>query len=215
LIRANTAQAARPAIPWARILRSSAVWALVFNHFCSNWGYYLILSWLPRYFADAHGLDLAGVGWASLLPWVSMFALTNVGAQIADGLLARGHSVVFVRKLMQSIGFLGPAAALVAIGQVHSVPLAIALMCVALGLGSFALSGYASNHLDIAPRYAGALMGLSNTAGTLPGVIGVAVTGYILDATGSWAMVFGIAAGLYVAGTAVWLVFARGESLFD
>ena len=127
----------------------------------------MILSWLPRYFADAHGLDLAGVGYASLLPWLSMFALTNVAAQIADGLLARGHSVVFVRKLMQSIGFLGPAAALVAIGQVHSVPLAIALMCAALGLGSFALSGYASNHLDIAPRYAGALMGLSNTAGTL------------------------------------------------
>ena len=216
LIRANTAPPATdPAVPWARLLRSSAVWALIFNHFCSNWGYYLILSWLPRYFADVHGLDLVGVGYASLLPWISMFALTNVGAQIADGLIARGHSVVFVRKLMQSVAFLGSAAALIAIGQVHSVPLAIALMCVALGVGSFALSGYASNHLDIAPRYAGPLMGLSNTAGTLPGVIGVAVTGYILDATGSWALVFGIAAGLYVAGTAVWLLFAKGEPLFD
>jgi ACS family sodium-dependent inorganic phosphate cotransporter len=117
--------------------------------------------------------------------------------------------------MMQSTGFLGAAAALLAIGQVHSVPAAIALMCVALGVGSFAQSGFASNHLDIAPKYAGALMGLSNTAGTLPGVIGVAVTGYILDATGSWALVFGIAAGLYVAGTAVWLTFAKGEILFD
>ena len=216
LIRANTAPpAAQPEIPWRRIFRSSAVWALVFNHFCSNWGYYLILSWLPRYFADVHRLDLVGVGLASLLPWVSMFALTNVGAQLADGLLARGHSVVFVRKLMQSVAFLGSAAALVAVGQVHGVAPAIALMCVALGVGSFALSGYASNHLDIAPRYAGALMGLSNTAGTLPGVIGVTVTGYLLDATGSWPLVFGIAAVLYVAGTVVWLVFARGEPLFD
>ena len=216
LIRANTAApAAHPAVPWGKILRSSAVWALVFNHFCSNWGFYLILSWLPRYFADAHGLDLVGAGYASLLPWLAMFALTNVGAQIADGLLARGHSVVFVRKLMQSVAFLSSAAALLAIGQVHSVGLAIALMSAALGLGSFALSGYASNHLDIAPRYAGALMGLSNTAGTLPGVIGVAVTGYILEATGSWALVFGIAAGLYVAGTAVWLRYAKGETLFE
>ena len=138
-----------------------------------------------------------------------------MGAQLADGLLARGRSVEFVRKLMQTIGFLGAAAALLAIAHVHGVPAAVALMCAALGLGSFALSGFASNHLDIAPRYAGALMGLSNTAGTLPGVIGVAVTGYILDATGSWSMVFGIAAGLYVAGAAVWLVFAKGEPLFD
>ena len=216
LIRASTVlPAANLQVPWARILRSSAVWALVFNHFCSNWGYYVILSWLPRFFADAYGLDLAGVGYASVLPWLSMFAMTNVGAQLADGLLARGRSVEFVRKLMQTLGFLGAAAALLAIGQVHGVPAAIALMCAALGLGSFALSGFASNHLDIAPRYAGPLMGLSNTAGTLPGVIGVTVTGYILDATGSWALVFGIAAGLYLAGTAVWLAFAKGEVLFE
>lgn len=216
LIRANTtAPIANAVVPWAKILRSSAVWALIFNHFCSNWGFYVILSWLPRYFADAHDLNLVNAGYASLLPWLVMFAMTNIGAQLADGLLKRGRSVEYVRKLMQSVGFLGSAAALVAIGQVHTVPLAIALMCAALGLGSFALSGFASNHLDIAPRYAGALMGLSNTAGTMPGVIGVAVTGYILEATGSWALVFGIAAGLYVAGTIVWLIWAKGENLFE
>ena len=43
-----------------RILRFPAVWALVMNHFCSNWGFYVILAWLPRYFADVHGLDLKG-----------------------------------------------------------------------------------------------------------------------------------------------------------
>ena len=215
-IRAYTAPAiAKPVVPWGRILRSAPVWVLVFNHFCSNWGFYVILSWLPRYFADVHGLDLKGAGYASLLPWLVMFAMANVGAQLADGLLRRGRSVTFVRKLMQSIGFFGAAAALLAIGQVHTVPLAIGLMCVALGLGSFALSGFASNHLDIAPRYAGALMGLSNTAGTLPGVIGVAVTGYILEATGSWPVVLGIAAGLYVAGGIAWLIFSTGEKLFD
>jgi len=215
-IRAHTAAAvAKPAVPWGRILRSAPVWALVFNHFCANWGFYVILSWLPRYFADVHGLDLRGAGHASLLPWLVMFVMTNVGAQLADGLLKRGRSVTFVRKLMQSIGFFGAAAALLVIGQVQTVPLAIGLMCVSLGLGSFALSGFGSNHLDIGPRYAGALMGLSNTAGTLPGVIGVTVTGYILEATGSWALVLGIAAGLYVAGGIVWLRFSTGEKLFD
>jgi len=215
-IRAHAgAEAAKPVVPWGQILRSTAVWVLVFNHFCSNWGFYVILSWLPRYFADVHGLDLKGAGYASLLPWLVMFAMANVGAQLADGLLQRGHSLTFVRKLMQSVGFFGAAAALLAIGQVHTVPLAIALMSVALGLGSFALSGFGSNHLDIAPRYAGALMGLSNTAGTLPGVIGVTVTGYILEATGSWALVLGIAASLYVVGGLAWLRYATGEKLFD
>ena len=215
-IRANVSAASeKTVVPWRAILSSVPVWVLVFNHFCSNWGFYVVLAWLPRYFADVHRLDLKAAGYASLLPWLVMFAMTNVGAQLADGLLKRGRSVTFVRKLMQAIGFFGAAAALVAIGQVHTVPLAIALMSLTLGLGSFALSGFASNHLDIGPRYAGALMGLSNTAGTLPGVIGVTVTGYILEATGSWALVFGIAAALYVAGATAWLLFATGEKLFD
>ena len=97
------------------------------------------------------GSDLKGAGYASLLPWLVMFAMANVGAQLADGLLKRGRSVTFVRKLMQSIGFFGAAAALVGIGKVHTAA-RIGLMCVALGLGSFALSGFASNHLDIGPR---------------------------------------------------------------
>ena len=35
--------------------------------------------------------------------------------------------------------------------------------------------------MDIAPRYAGFVMGLSNTAGTLSGAIGLWVTGELLD----------------------------------
>ncbi|GFH21983.1 MFS domain-containing protein, partial [Haematococcus lacustris] len=38
--------------------------------------------------------------------------------------------------------------------------------------------------MDIAPKYAGMVMGISNTAGTIAGVIGVAMTGYILDHEG-------------------------------
>jgi hypothetical protein len=33
------------------------------------------------------------------------------------------------------------------------------------------MSGYLSNMLDLAPRHAGALMGISNTVATLPGVL--------------------------------------------
>ena len=39
---------------------------------------------------------------------------------------------------------------------------------------------------DINPKYAGALLGISNTAGALPGIIGVSAVGVLLDRTGSW-----------------------------
>ena len=41
------------------------------------------------------------------------------------------------------------------------------------------------------------------------------LTGMILDATGSWQLVFMISAGIYVFGALVWLVFATGERVFE
>ena len=38
-----------------------------------------------------------------------------------------------------------------------------------LGLAGFARGGFSVNHMDIAPRHAGVVMGISNTAGTVAG----------------------------------------------
>lgn len=58
------------------------------------------------------------------------------------------------------------------------------------------------------------LLGLSNTAGVLAGVLGSLATGYILQ-HGSWAQVWQVAVGLYLLGTLVWNAFATGERIFD
>jgi ACS family sodium-dependent inorganic phosphate cotransporter len=59
------------------------------------------------------------------------------------------------------------------------------------------------------------LLGLSNTAGVLAGVLGTAATGYILQRSGSWDEVWGVAVGLYLVGTVVWNVWSTGERVFD
>jgi hypothetical protein len=51
---------------------------------------------------------------------------------------------------------------LVAVGFANSVPLAVALMTIAGGAVGFTNSGFQVNHLDIAPNYAGILMGMTN-----------------------------------------------------
>ena len=69
--------------------------------------------------------------------------------------------------------------------------------------------------MDIAPRHAGTLMGLSNTAGTIPGIVAVTVTGYILETTGSWDLVWQTTAGVTIAGGLVYLIFASGQKQVD
>jgi ACS family sodium-dependent inorganic phosphate cotransporter len=70
-----------------------------------------------------------------------------------------------------------------------------------------------SNHLDIAPRHADVLFSISNCAGTLPGIIGVALTGFLLDWTGSYTPTFLLAAAVNIAGAIVWLIWSSGKPI--
>ncbi|EFN57500.1 hypothetical protein CHLNCDRAFT_143059 [Chlorella variabilis] len=214
-ITRNTASA-QPltSIPWRLLLSKPATWALIVCHFCHNWGTFILLTWMPTYYNQVLGLDLKSSGFFSVLPWVTMAISANVGGWIADTLVERGWSVTSVRKIMQTIGFLGPAFFLTQLGNITSVSGAVACMMASQGLDAFSQSGLYSNHADIGPRYAGVLLGLSNTAGVLAGVLGTAATGFILQ-TGSWKQVWGVAVALYLVGTVVWNLFATGEKVFD
>lgn len=201
--------------PLSAFLRSSAVWAIVVAHFCNNWSLYVLLSWLPTFVNKGLGVDYSAVGWFTMIPNAASFVFLNVAGNVADRLIRGGMPVVRVRKLMQSIGFGGITATLAVVGYVESAWAAIALMSVGTALGAFVTGGFAVNHMDIAPKYAGTMMGITNTAGTIPGVIGVYASGLILEATGSWALVFQVAAGITLFGLVFFLLFARGEREFD
>ena len=201
--------------PWARFARLPAFWALLINHFCSNVLLYIALAWLPSYFRDAQGLSITGAGLYSAAPWLSMFLMMNVGGWLADRMLRGGVNTTLVRKIMQTVGLAGGAAFLFLLRDVESANVAVLLLCAALGFSSFTVSGFGPNHLDIAPRYAGLLLGITNTVATIPGVVGVALTGWLVDTTGSYNSVFLMVASVNLVGVVIWLLFASGRKLID
>jgi ACS family sodium-dependent inorganic phosphate cotransporter len=201
--------------PLRSFLRSAPVWAIIVAHFCNNWSLYVLLSWLPTFVNKGLGVDYSAVGWFTMIPSVTSFLFLNVAGGVADRLIGSGVDVGRVRKLMQTIGFGGIAATLMVVGYVESAWMAIGVMSIGTALGAFVTGGFGVNHMDIAPKYAGTLMGLTNTAGTIPGVIGVYASGLILEWTGSWALVFQVAAGITLFGLLFYLAFASGKRIFD
>ena len=59
----------------------------------------------------------------------------------------------------------------------------IAMTLLTLSVTSSGLngSGISVNHLDIAPKYAGLLMGISNMVGSIPGFLGPVVAGVLTE----------------------------------
>ncbi|XP_058766824.1 ascorbate transporter, chloroplastic-like [Vicia villosa] len=201
-------------IPWKLILSKAPVWALIISHFCHNWGTFILLTWMPTYYNQVLKFNLTESGLLCVLPWLTMAIFANIGGWIADTLVSKGLSITTVRKIMQSIGFLGPAFFLTQLSNVKTPAMAVLCMSCSQGCDAFSQSGLYSNHQDIGPRYAGVLLGLSNTAGVLAGVFGTAATGYILQ-RGSWNDVFKVSVILYLIGTLVWNIFSTGEKILD
>ncbi len=202
-------------IPWGKLLSTPAVWAVVTAHFCSNWTLYVLLAWLPTYFKSTFGVTLANAGWLSAAPWLFYFLIANAGGWYADRLIRGGRSRTFVRKLMQCTALLGSATFLLLLQQAESANAAMLLMCGAAGTISLCLSGFGANPFDIAPRYADVVWGISNTGGTLPGIFGVAITGWLIDKTGSFNAPFLLTAGVGLAGAMVYLAIGSGEKKID
>lgn len=201
-------------VPWRDLLLRVPVWAMASGHFASTWILYFLLAWLPSYFRDVQHLSIANAGFFSAAPWLAMFLVTNAVAPVADRMIRRGVSVTTTRKRMQCAGLLLSAAFLLATQFAANPATALVLLCGATGALGFTWSGYAPNSLDIAPRYAALLTGFSNSIATLPGIFGVAITGWLVDVTGTYAAPFVLTAAVAVTGALIYALYFSAEPLF-
>jgi ACS family sodium-dependent inorganic phosphate cotransporter len=198
-------------IPWDKICREPAVWAIVIAHLCNNFGFYILLLWLPSYLDQTFHVPLRDLGAMAVMPYVAAFVVANCSGWLADGLQRRGMRMTAVRKTLVTIDFALGAAAVCAMPFAHSAVQAVILATVAVGGTALGMGGWCVNHLDVAPRYAGILMGISNTFATLPGIIGVALTGFVVQTTGSFSGVFYLAGAVYLVGLVAYDVWGSGQ----
>ncbi len=202
------------AVPWRRIFATPAVWAIMSTHFAHNWALYLLLAWLPSYFKTTFNVTLSNAGWLSATPWVASFIMANAGGVVADRMLRSGRTTT-VRKGFVAVALLGGATFLLMLPLASTPGAAVLLMCCTTSCLSLCMPGFGPNAFDIAPRYADVIWGITNSVGTIPGIIGVAVTGFLVQRSGSYDAPFLLTAALCVVGASVYLVLGSGEKKID
>lgn len=175
-----------------------------------------LLTWLPTFFSEYYEVQVGDLGGYTLLPYFVQGLVGLGSGALADRLIAQGWPVRSVRVSLQLAGMLGPAACLMAavsplVGG--SATTASALITVGLGLSALTLGAVSVNHLDIAPRNAGMVFGAGNTAATLAGLVSVPLTGWVLQRTASWPLVFGLIASNFVIGSIVWAAWVGDKQL--
>merc|ERR1711892_1090799 len=168
---------------------------------------------------EAYGMNVAEGSTLAALPHLIMTIIVPLGGQLADYLRRKEIlSTTNVRKVFNCGGFGGEALFLLVVAYARHRLTAVIALIVAVGSSGFAISGFNVNHLDIAPRYASILMGISNGVGTFAGMICPITTEQITKKHDSreqimeeWEHVFLIASSIHFFGVIFYAIFASGE----
>eukprot|EP00981_Chlorochromonas_danica_P000810 scaffold192_cov320-Ochromonas_danica.AAC.21 len=202
-----------------QLLSSRPVWAIIAAQYGQSWGMIGLLSWLPTYYSERFGVSLSALGGLTALPYLLQLGTSLFAGVFADRWIRTGKRVLHVRHVLQSVGMIGPALGLALCAGLSSAPTAAAayqasfFITIGSALSALTCGAVSCNHFDISPKNAGTIFGLGNTASCLAGLIAVPLSGYLLDVTKSWELVFTLFAGHYLVGLALWLWWASDEPL--
>lgn len=92
--------------PWAEMLRSMPVYAIIVANFCRSWNFYLLVLYQSSFLKNKFGFAIEEAGIVGSLPHLIMTAIVPFGGLLADHLRKNGiMSTTNVRKLFNCGGF--------------------------------------------------------------------------------------------------------------
>jgi ACS family hexuronate transporter-like MFS transporter len=190
-------------IPWVRLLKYRQTWAFALGKFMTDPVWWLYLFWIPDFLNRNYGIDLRTVG----PPLVAIYLIADVGSigggWLSSFFLKRGWTPNAARKVAMLVMALSVLPIMFA-SSAANVWLAVTLV----GIAAAAHQGWSANLFtltsDMFPKQAvGSVVGLGGFAGAVGGMLIAKITGYILEASGSYVPVFFIAAFAYLAALLV------------
>ncbi|KAG9493738.1 sialin isoform X2 [Eleutherodactylus coqui] len=202
-------------VPVWDMMKSLPLWTIIVAHFSYNWTFYTLLTLLPTYMKEILRFNAQENGFLSALPYFGCWLCMITTGLVADFMREKlNFSTVVVRKIFNTLGMIGPAIFLLAAGYTGcNYTLAVVFLTLSTTLGGFSMSGYNINHLDIAPSFAGLLLGITNTFATVPGMVGPVIAKVLThdNTVEQWQIVFYIAAAINIFGAIFFAAFASGS----
>lgn len=184
-------------ISWTKLILVRETWAYALGKFFIDPIWWFFLFWLPGYLYERYHLDLKTFG----IPLAIVYLISDIGS-VAGGwmssrLLKAGWSANAARKLTMLICALCVVPIFFA-QSIDNLWIAVGI----IGLATAAHQAFSANLYtlpsDIFPRGAvGSVVGIGGMIGAVGGMGMATFTGYILDATHSYATLFAICAGAY------------------
>jgi MFS transporter, ACS family, glucarate transporter len=194
----------REIFPWKSVLGNWKIWALMLGFFCSQWGLYFFVAWMPVYLQQGRHLTENHMK----LVTSYLFILAMAGAMLSgiwNDWLVKKRGLGFGRRFigMTALGMSGLFLAITATTSSNFISIGCLLTC------GFIYSFYAitafSTCVDIGGSRAGTVAGIMNFAGQTGAFFLSVVFGKIADLVHNYNTPVLLIAGILVLGSFIWL----------
>lgn len=197
------------------ILRERSLWGASLAHFCSNYVWYFVLSWIPYYLVhERHWSipEMATIGGSAYLLMAVTSLLTGWDS---DRRIASGSSPTVVRKSFLGIG---SGVSAICIGGCAFASDGVSVFLFLLACAAFGLVSpniYAVAQSLAGANAAGRWVGIQNCIGNTAGIVAPFLTGFLADQTGNFMLSFAIASAVCVLAGFGWTIGIGPVSQID
>jgi len=207
----ETGEAARVTFSeWRRLFGCATTWGMIIGFFGVVYLTWVYTAWLPGYLEMQRHMTIKSAGFASAVPFIAGVIGGLFGGWLTDWLMALGLSPINSRRYPMTLSLLGMAACTVAAALVASNALAVVLISAAMFLGYVASSSAWAMASVAAPANTTASLGaMQNFGGYLGGALAPMVTGFIVQASGSFVPALMTAAGVGVVAAIGYFAIIR------
>jgi MFS family permease len=196
------------ALGWRRLFNCRATWGLIFGFFGNVYVGWMFTAWMPGYLELERHMSISKTGLVASIPFFIGFAGSIIGGRLCDHLNIGGMTAIGSRKLLAVGGTVIMSIATFVAALATSNVVAVAAISVAMffvlsaSTAAWALSG------ACAPRsYAASMGGIMDFGGFIGGALAPTVTGFVVQASGSFTPALLVAGSVgLVSAAAYWLL---------
>ena len=193
----------RASVPWATLLTSPNMWAIMCAYFTYVYCLWIFLSWLPSYLVEFRHFTLIKVGLFASLPLFAGVIGDTVGGLASDWLLRKTGNTKLARRSVAIVGLLGCAVFIVPAAMTENAYTAVWCLTGAMFFLECTIGPSWAVPMDAGGKYSGTVSGMMNMAGNIGGALSPLVFGVLVQ-YGNWQAPFIVAATLLVIGAGVW-----------
>ncbi len=189
---------------WSRLFLFRTTWAMILGAFCSGYGIWMYITWLPGYLEGQHHVSIARTGYLASIPLICSIIGSFCGGYFSDRLVLLGVPLVRARKLPTAFGYLASALFTALAAYASGPEIAVLWISLAMFFLWFAVAGKWTLITAVSPQdYCASCSSIQNFGGFLGGAFSPFVTGLIVDRTGSFVLALVIGGVLMVLAAAI------------